>query len=501
MKKKFEDMKIGGKLVAAFAIIIFLYIVTIITVIANINSMNERTQLLYDEPFANVESSLWMIANLQSVGKNVTLLISTEDVVDEEEYLEKTSQNVAEIEKQLKQLTTGYISGAEKVSELEVQYEELNVIRTVSYTHLDILSVVPDTDWNCVSIGGQIYGVPNNKDKAEGFGLAMRTDMLEASGYDISSIKTEKDLEGLFAAVKEKYPDSYPLVSDNGGMGYYNITRDDLGGDFGWLENCLDDSEMTVVDWFETDTFKEIVQRRYDWAQMGYIMPDAATNTQNAYELMAAGKGFSYFYNTKPGIEAEWSRKVGKDITVVELVETYRTSASGMNTWYIAHNSEKPERAMQVLNEIYSNPDLSNILINGIEGENFLIDSERGVLTYPEGVDASNTTYSSVAWVWPNELITIPWEVDGADIWKQTEEFNNNAKLSKAFGFVWDNSDVLNEITACNNVTAKYKNALDCGSLNPEEAVPKMVQELKDAGIDTIIAEKQAQLDAWAAQQ
>ena len=31
------------------------------------------------------------------------------------------------------------------------------------------------------------------------------------------------------------------------------------------------------------------------------IMPDAATNTQNAYELMAAGKGFSYFCNTKTG--------------------------------------------------------------------------------------------------------------------------------------------------------------------------------------------------------
>ena len=86
---------------------------------------------------------------------------------------------------------------------------------------------------------------------------------------------------------------------------------------------------------------------------------------------------------------------------------------------------------MQVLNEIYSNPDLSNILINGIEGENFLIDSERGVLTYPEGVDASNTTYSSVAWVWPNELITIPWEVDGADIWKQTEEFRSEEHTSE----------------------------------------------------------------------
>lgn len=254
----------------------------------------------------------------------------------------------------------------------------------------DILNAVPQTDWECVSIGGQIFGVPNNKDKAEGFGLAMRTDMLEETGYDLSAIHTEKDLEGLFAAVKEKYPDCYPLVSDNGGMGYYNVSRDDLGGDFGWLENCLDDSELKVVDWYESDTYKEIMQRRYDWAQKGYIMPDAATNTQNAYELMAAGKGFSYFCNTKPGIEAEWSRKVGKDITVVELVETYRTSGSGMNTWYIAHNSEKPERAMQVLNEIYSNPELSNILINGIEGENYLIDSEKGVLTYPDGVDVIN---------------------------------------------------------------------------------------------------------------
>lgn len=366
----------------------------------------------------------------------------------------------------------------------------------------DILDVVSEEEWKCVTINGEIYGVPNNKDKAEGFGLAVRTDMLEATGYDISTIKTEADLEGLFEAVKEVYPDCYPLVSDNGQIGYYNVPRDDLGGDYGWLENCLDDSsDMTVVNWYETDAYAELVERRYDWAQKGYIMPDAATNSQNAYELMATGKGFGYFCNTKPGIENEWARKVGEDITVIELVETYRTSTSGMNTWYIAHNSEKPERAMQVLNEIYSNPELSNLLINGIEGEHYLVDEENGVLTYPEGVDASNTTYSSVAWVWPNELISIPWETDGSDIWTATEEFNKTAKLSKAFGFVWDNSNVLNEITACNNVTAKYKNALECGSLNPEEALPKMIQELKDAGVDTIVAEKQAQLDTWAAEQ
>ena len=143
---------------------------------------------------------------------------------------------------------------------------------------------------------------------------------------------------------------------------------------------------------------------------------------------------------------------------------------------------------MQILNEMRSNPEISNLLINGIEGEHY-VKKDDGTIGYPEGVDASNTTYSSVAWIWPNELISYPWEADGPDIWKETDEFNQAARLSTAFGFIWNNAEVLNEITACTNVPAKCK-----------EAVPKMIQELKDAGIDTIIAEKQAQLDNWAAQ-
>lgn len=360
----------------------------------------------------------------------------------------------------------------------------------------DILASVPDYELSCNTINGSIYGVPNDKDKAEGFGVMVRTDMLEATGYDISQIKTEADLEGLYAAVKEKYPNTYPLVSDNGNMGYFMIYKDDLGGDYGTLMNCLDES-TTVENLYASEEYRNMVQLRYDWAQKGYIMPDAATNTQNAYDLIAAGKGFSYFCNTKPGIEAEWERKVGQDMTVIELVKPYRTSTTGMNSWMIAHNSENPERAMEILNEMHTNPELSNIVINGLEGEHFVVDEEKGVLTYPEGVDASNTTYSSVAWIWPNELISTPWEADGADIWEQTDAYNKSASLSTAFGFVWDNANVINEITACNNVLAKYGNALNCGSLNPDEAVDKLNQELKDAGIDRIIEEKQAQLDAW----
>ena len=47
-----------------------------------------------------------------------------------------------------------------------------------------------------------------------------------------------------------------------------------------------------------------------------------------------------------------------------------------------------------------------------------------------------------------------------ADLWEQLGEFNKNAQPSPAKGFVWDNAEVLNEVTACNNVVEKYRAGL-----------------------------------------
>jgi putative aldouronate transport system substrate-binding protein len=181
------------------------------------------------------------------------------------------------------------------------------------------------------------------------------------------------------------------------------------------------------------------------------------------------------------------------------VVPPFSTTSGVANQWFIAHNSIQPAKAMQVLNEMYINSELEDTFVNGLEGEHFIYDKANGVIDYPEGVDASNTTYSSVAWAWLNELITTPWASDGKNIWTETVAFNKSARNSLAKGFMWDNFNVLNEIAACNNVKAKYQMALECGMLDPDEALPKYLQELKDAGVDAIIAEKQKQLDAWLA--
>ena len=360
----------------------------------------------------------------------------------------------------------------------------------------DMKSQISDSDWKCVTFNGDIYGVPANKEKATGWGFAMNKEMADATGIDYSSIKTEEELEPLLEKVKEMYPDVYPIVSHNGSMSLMT-DQDDLGGDIGSLESASGDN-TTVINYYGTDEYMNEMKLRYDWAQKGLIMPDASTSTENANSLIGAGKGFGRFTNTKPGIEKEMEKEVGKEVVVLEMVKPYTTTTRVDIVWYVPHNSEKPERAVQVLNEIYTNPDLANLFINGLEGTHYeFVDKENGIVNYPEGVNASNTGYTSLPWAWPNETISYIWEGLDSDIWDQIQEFNKDATVSPAKGFAWDNTEVQNEVTACANVVAKYGPALECGSLDPETTIPKFLDELKAAGADTIIAEKQRQLDDW----
>lgn len=362
-----------------------------------------------------------------------------------------------------------------------------------------ILDAVEAGEWACATYAGSIYAVPNGKEKAAGIGIAVRSDVLAEVGFADASFEKLSDLTALFAALKEKYPDAYPLAADHGTLGYFWSNADQLGGEYGVIMNCTTTDQMKVENYYATEEYKEIIKLRYEWAQAGYIAPDAHTGTENAYDLIAAGTSFCCFTNTKPGIEAEWERKVGQLMTVFEAVAPIKMTSNVSNQWYISSQSENPAMAMNVLNELYTNPEAANIAVNGIEGKNWVYNADKGVLTYPEGVNAANTSYSSVAWAWCNELITIPWESDGVDIWKDTLAFNESASNSIALGFAWDSANVLNEVAACNNVLSKYTNALACGQLNPDEAIPMFLEELKSAGLDTIIADMQKQLDAWAA--
>ena len=93
------------------------------------------------------------------------------------------------------------------------------------------------------------------------------------------------------------------------------------------------------------------------------------------------------------------------------------------------------------------------------------------------------------------------WETDPEDVFAKYTEFNDTAKLSPLYGFIFDTSKVKNEITAISNVKGKYKAIIENGDADPAESLPAFNEELKAAGIDNVISEMQAQADAWLAEQ
>lgn len=361
----------------------------------------------------------------------------------------------------------------------------------------DILTVVNEEDLEACKIGGILYTLPNMKDNRRQAGFAMRTDILEELGIDVTGVDTYDEVHDILVQVHEAYPDMYPLVPTwSGGGMQTTMTYDPLGDSLGVLENLFEDS-TEVVNLYATDTYREFVEMMYQWGQEGLLMPDAATTENN----LLSGNGFAQFENIKPGKEVEDEKNNNCDITLVTLVDTYSyTDVVQTNNFIIPHCSENPEKAMELWEMMYTYSEVSNLFVNGIEGEHwdYTDDSETFIST-PEGVDSNASGYHSYGGAWPNQLITPVWEGDDADLWDQLQEFNNGGTLSPAFGFTWDSSSMANQITACNNVVSQYDAALRWGILNPDETLDPFNAELEAAGINEIIAEKQSQLDEYLA--
>lgn len=366
----------------------------------------------------------------------------------------------------------------------------------------DIKEQFTQEQLNGGKVAGKLYGITTSRDLAASYGIYMRKDILEETGIDPATISKVEDLEEVFVKVKELHPEMYGLFgSQTGSVEAWGWDRINDGNQLGVVMDSGQADE--IVNLYEQPEYETFVRLMRDWHQKGYIMADALSNTETSENLMKSGKLFAAFNNLKPGFAEQQERATGYEIEVIEFIPAYATTQNIQGlTWGIAAASTHPEEAMILLNQMYSNPELSNILVNGIEGESYVyIDDTKELIDFPEGVDAANTPYTNLGWAWPNQFITPVWSPNPTDYWDTMREFNETATPSKALGFAPDTSTITNEVTACTNVVTKYNYALMTGSVDVDETLPKFQEELRNAGIDKIIEEKTSQYEQWKLEQ
>ena len=165
-------------------------------------------------------------------------------------------------------------------------------------------------------------------------------------------------------------------------------------------------------------------------------------------------------------------------------------------------NCENPEKAVELLNLLYTNEEISNLMAWGIEGTDYVhTDEADNVIAYPEGVDSTNANYYNWAkFALPNNYLQYVMEGSSPDFWDQMRDFCEGAQTSLAFGFAADTSSVDAEITSVTNVVSEYDRALTSGEIVPDQ-LDSFIEDLHTAGLETIIQEVQTQLDSWLAEQ
>lgn len=264
---------------------------------------------------------------------------------------------------------------------------------------------------------------------------------------------------------------------------------------------------MTVQDLYTTDTFKSRCDLARTWYNEGLIMKDAATTTSTAAECMSSGNYFGYIAaysypeaDTAASLQAQCG---GFELGAKMIGDAYLgTGDINAVSWMIASTTDVPEAALKFLNLTYTDKDIVNLLIYGIEGRDYIMNDD-GTVSYPEGEDSTTVPYTAQLSCGTLGNFFIMYPTAGTDPasleWEQKQ--NEEAKTSPAMGFTFDSSKLNTQYTAVKNAISQYLPGLLCGSVDPNTELAKFDQALQDAGYQDILNAKQEQLDAWKAAQ
>ncbi len=375
-----------------------------------------------------------------------------------------------------------------------------------------------DDAFNPVTQNGRIYGVPINKAVVLTPTFIFDNDMMTQTGYTTDDIKSIWDLDKVFAKIKKLYPNVYPYASINAigsngtsGLSYViagEQKMDTLGDALlgGVYTGVVFGDSGKVVNLYNTDVFRKYVNLMRDWYNKGYMPKDMATSTSGAVELATAGKLFSTFGSYAdasggPDVGKLWQALTNKNFDGKSIGTFYVDTTAASLSMCVSSTSKNQEATVKFLNILYTDPFVINTLLFGIENEDYVKVSEH-VVKFPDGLDANTVPYtaylcSGVVGSQSLQWVMAPQTEDSYKSILAAIAMTKTAERSPYFGFTFDATKVINEMTAITNVVRQYYPGLESGSLDPNSVLPKFNQALKDAGIDKVIAEKQKQLDAW----
>lgn len=364
-----------------------------------------------------------------------------------------------------------------------------------------------DAQWlDATQVSGTHYAIPAHTTSSSTMYYICRADLIEEMGYDISKVTDLYSLEDFFAAIKEAYPDMW--CTDAASAGTFVLMAAEKGNEWGYFSNLYAvgmnvNNKGTMENIYASDTFKQACEMATRWYKNGYLNPAGSTDTTYSPDYITSGQAFGWIVGNANDAEtqaANYSNISGQPLVAIPLCEVPDSTAGFY--WCISQSTKYPSEAAQLLNLTYTDEFILNAICFGLEGDDYVWKDEINAYGYPEGQDRTTVpyTYAVGITVVGDRLKAYAFEnyYSESDRAYIQNKIDNNSR-TPLFGMNLDTSNILTQISAVTNVVNQYYNGLMYGELDADTYLPQFLAALEAAGVNDVVAEAQAQYDAWIA--
>ncbi|MDD3277836.1 MAG: DUF3502 domain-containing protein [Lachnospiraceae bacterium] len=369
-------------------------------------------------------------------------------------------------------------------------------------------------EWEQCKKDDKIYALPEHRRwQLSTPGFLYRLDWANEFGIDeVNSFDTmEQYCDGILANKSGVVPFNVNATVNSSELYTLWINQDTdyvfgpgtVGADAPTANNSLEDCWEISSPIFQDD-YLDFAKKMKEWGDRGYWPQDVLSATIDTQTAFLAGQSGLYHANVSNLLPMY--QKMAEQDPDAKLGIFFDSEKRGyaiadsltQDACSISANAQNPERALMMYDMFQYDPEVYKLTQYGIEGENYAVDKD-GYRVKPEGYDEQLDEYHWDMWSTLNDSLSInEFNPKQAEVDAVTDKIKPWGVTSPWGAFMLDTSNIDSEITAINEAATTWMPSIQFGKAgDPKEAVEKLRDALKKAGIEDYMKEVNTQLSEY----
>ena len=339
-----------------------------------------------------------------------------------------------------------------------------------------------------------------------------RGDLAEKAGMNVEkdSIKTIEDFDKMLYEAKKAYPEMNTITWEPYNVLFLEeifLNRDEMYNiDFHRFVFDINDPDYKLIPIEQTQAFRDMAVLVRKWYQDGIIPKNLMVDKDTPSYFYKQGKTFAiinsheWANNNNPFFDK--SAKKNSSELYPEKKSVNRSPLA--NVMAVNRNAANPERSLMFIELAYTDKEMFDMVMYGIEGKTYKLDGNMAVVA--DGVDPSNSNYLDWLgrWAFWNPQFLRPTSQYPEGFWQKEEEIakqpiNLQNPLDSLF---FDTTSIKNEIAKRDQINSEVAKLLQYGvAEDVDKAINELVEKQKQAGLDKVLSELQRQVDEFLAGQ